>query len=177
MAASVSAIWNALLTLDETVASALTAVEDQPIRHDFAGIANLPSFSGVIDADSTPAITKGFSGQLTIPGGFIFTLDLTALTGPSATTVDFTGLKVQLVLLAALTNNTGAIAVTLKDNVTGYNLFGLSNAGSEKVTLSPGQIAFVQLNDKPQDVDSTHKDVNFVGSTVGDIVAVIMVAG
>ena len=176
MAASVSAIWNALLTLDETVASALTAVEDQPIRHDFAGIANLPSFSGVIDADSTPAITKGFSGQVTVPGGAIFTLDLTALTGPSATTVDFTGLEVQLVLLAALTNNVSSVAVKTKDSTTGYNLFGPTNTGTDVISLSSGQIALFQLNDKQQDVDSTHKDVNFIGTT-GDIVAIIMVAG
>ena len=176
MAASVSAIWNALLTIDETVASALTFVVDQPIRHDFAGIANLPSFSGVIDADSSPAITKGFSGQLTIPGGSVFTLDLTALTGPSATTIDFTGLKVQFVLLAALTNNASVVAIVLKDVTTGYNLFGATNSGDEAVTLAAGQITLFQLNDKTQDVDSTHKDVKFIGN-VGDAVAVMMVAG
>lgn len=176
MAASVSAIWNALLLIDETVASALTAVEDQPIRHDFAGIANLPSFSGVIDADSTPAITKGFSGQLTIPSGAIFTLDLTALTGPSGTTVNFTGRKVQLVLLAALTNNVSVVVIKLKDSTTGYNLFGPVNTGSDLISLSPGQIALIQSNDKTQDVDSTHKDIVFLGN-VGDAVAVMMVAG
>lgn len=164
------------MLLDEFVASGLTAVVDQDIRHDFAGSAGIPAFGGVIDANTSPAITKGFSGQLAIPGGSIFTLDLTALAGPSATTIDFTGLKVQMVLLAALTSNVTAVTVKLKDSTTGYNLFGLSNTGSEIVTLSPGQIALFQLNNKTEDVDATHKDVVFIGNS-GDAMAAIMVAG
>lgn len=176
MAASVSAIWAATLLVDQVVASGLTAVIDKAIRHDFAGVANVPALKGTIDADTTPAITEVFSGLVTIPGGGTFTLDLVALAGESSTTTDFTGLKVQMVLLAALTNNASVVSVKLKDGVTGYNLFGVNNTGTEVITLSPSQIAHFQLNDKTEDVDATHKDVLFVG-TSGDAVAAIIVAG
>ena len=176
MAASVKVIWAATLLLDETVASGLTAVIDKVIRHDFAGVANLPPLKGEINANTSPAITKGFSGVIAIPAGATFTIDLTALAGPSSTTVDFAGLKVQMVLLAALTTNVSQVSIKLKDGTTGYNLFGLNNTSSEIITLSPGQIGFFQLNSKTEDVDATHKDVLFVG-TNGDAVAAIMVAG
>ncbi len=176
MAASVKAIWAATLLLDEVVASGLTAVVDKAIRHDFAGISNLPAFKGEINANTSPAITKGFSDLVTIVTGGTFTLDLTALDGPSSTTRDFTGLKVQFALLAALTSNIQDVVIKTLDTSTGYNLFGAVRADADQITLAPGEIHFCQRNDKGEDVDATHKDIKFTAGN-GNIVAVVMVAG
>ena len=172
MAASVSAIYNMLLRVDETLGLAEIHADDPTLTHEVgSGAATL---NGVIDADTSPAVTKVFSGVVTVAGG-VTTLDLTSLTGPEGT-IDFTGLKPQLVLIAAFLGNIGPIAIKSKDSTTGYNLFGTDNTGSEEYSLLIGQTALFRLNDKGEDVDSTHKDITFTGNN-GNTAHIIMVAG
>lgn len=170
MAALVSAIYALTLVVDETIALSLTYADDKPIRHE------LPAQSGVLNASSSPPATKVFSGVVTIASGGIVNLDLTALPDPVRGTIDFTGLRVQVIMLSAFSANVDTVTLKTKDTTTGYNLFGVNNTGSEEETLSLGQGLLKWLNDKPEDVDATHKDISFTGST-GNSVNVLLVAG
>ncbi len=174
MAASVSAIYNLLLRVDETLGLSEPHASDPTLFHEISALD--AALSGVLDASSSPAATKVFSGVVTIAGGAT-DLDLTSMAGPEgAGTVDFTGLKPQLLILAAHLVNLGPMAIKTKDGVTGYNLFGTDNTGSEEYSLLVGQAALFRLNDKGEDVDSTHKDVTFTGGN-GNTARIIMVAG
>ena len=172
MAASVSAIFNLLLRVDETLGLSEPHAADPTLTHEVS--SSVATLNGVIDADTSPAVTKVFSGFVTVAGG-VTTLDLTSLTGPEGT-IDFTGLKPQLVLIVAFVGNVGPIAIKTKDSSTGYNLFGTDNTGSEEYSLLVGQSALFRLNDKTEDVDSTHKDITFTGDN-GNTAHVIIVAG
>ena len=172
MAASVSAIYNLLLRVDETLGLAEVHAPDPTLTHEMS--SSDVTLNGVIDADTSLAVTKVFSGVVTVAGG-VTTLDLTSLTGPEGT-IDFTGLKPQLVLIAAHFVNVGPIAIKTKDQATGYNLFGTDNTGSEEYSLLVGQSALFRLNDKGEDVDSTHKDITFTGEN-SNVARIIMVAG
>ena len=170
MAASVSATYGSTLYADETVAHGLDNADDKPIRHELA------QHQGVLNASSTPAATKAFSDDLTLVANAA-AIDLTSLAGPlGAGTVDFSGLKVQLVKVSCPTSNAGSVAISAKDGTTGYGLFTPTNSGGLGIILSPGTSAMLYWNDKLEVVDATHKDVKLSGTT-NDVMSVLLVAG
>jgi len=130
MAANVSATYDLKLSVAETIALGLTHAADPTTSHE------LTQHRATLNGTTTPAVTKVFSGTVTLVAGQA-SLDLTSLAGPCSTTVDFTGLSVQLVKLACPTTNTAGITVDAKDGTTGYNLFGANNANVLTQSLFP----------------------------------------
>lgn len=170
MAAAVTAKYDLRITADETLALGLDHGTDTPFEHTL-GVHN-----GKLTATTTPAATKVFSDNIALSSGSA-TLDLTSLSGPATTTVDFTGLKVQLIKLTCPLTNTAGITVDAKDASTGYNLFGADNAATtEKQEVLPGCVASFFMNDKLEDVDSTHKDLTLTG-TGTEAINVLLIAG
>lgn len=170
MAAAVTAHYNLRLQVEETIAlSEDLAQADPTYTHDIADIR------GTLNATSTPAVTKTFSDTINLSAGAA-TLDLTSLSGPAGTTVDFTGLKVHLVKLSCPSTNTAGITVD-RDSSNAYNLFGADNASAEQVEVLPGaSCLFYHGDDQTEDVSATKKGVQFAG-TGTEAINVILVAG
>lgn len=170
MAAAITAHYDVKLEVDETLAlSQDLAAGETTFTHE-----TTLTTRDTLNASSTPAVTKVFSDSLNLSGGAA-TLDLTALTGPASVTVDFTGLKVQLVKLACPTANTGGITVD-RGATNAYNLFGEDNSSAEQVEILPGCSMLMFNNDKVADVSATVKNVQFAG-TGTESIEVMLVAG
>lgn len=170
MAAAVSAAYAFGVEVAETLALGLDNVDDKPVTH------SIGADTSTLNASSTPAATKQFSDTIALTAGAA-TLDLKSLAGPAGTTVNFDGLKVQLVKLKCPSTNSGGITVNAKDDVTGYNLFGTDNAAvTEKVEVMPGGVVMLYHDDELEDVDATHKDITFAG-TGTDGIQVMLTAG
>lgn len=169
MAASVSAQFNAGLEVTEVVAYGLDNVPDPSSVHSFG-----PD-NATLTATSTPAVTKVFSDTIALAAG-AGTLDLTSLAGPASTTVDFTGLKVQIVKLKTPASNSGSIIVEHKDAATGYNLFGDDNNSDESIEVPPGTVLIFIYNEALADVGANAKDLKFAG-TGTDGMQIMLVAG
>lgn len=170
MAASVTAHYDLKLDVEEVLALSLDLADDVPHTH-----KTDETTRGTLTATTTPAVSKVFSKSVNLSSG-AGSLDLTSLTGPAGTTVDFTGLKVHLVKLACPSTNTAGITVDRAAS-TAYNLFGADNASAEQVEVLPGaSLLFYHGNDQTEDVDATHKDVQLAG-TGSEAIEVILVAG
>lgn len=169
MAASVTAHYNMRLQVEETIGTSLDlAAADPTFVHDISDTR------ATLNASSTPAVTKAMSDTINLVAG-ASTLDLTSLTGPAGAAVTFSGLKVQCVKLSCPTTNTAGITVGV-GAANGYNLFGEDNASAEQVEILPGCACQFFLNDKTEDVDATHKNVDFAG-TGTEAISVVLVAG
>ena len=163
--------FNLEITADEVIALGLDFATDPTVPHKLTEAA-----AGTLTATTTPPVTKVFSDSVQLSGG-VGALDLTALAGPNGTTIDFTGLKVQLVALRCATGNAAGITVDSKDAVTGYNLFGIDNAATaEKIEVLPGDAWGKKSVDTLENVDATHKDITLAG-TDSDTIQVLLVAG
>jgi hypothetical protein len=169
MAHAVTARYDMLLEVEETVAGDLDLAVDRTITHETDETTR-----DTLNASSTVAVSQCFSDDITLTGGTA-TLDLTSLTGPAAVTVTFDGLKVQLAKFACPSDNAAAVLIQ-KGDATAYNLLGTDNASSETLEVLPGGWMGLGHNDEAEDVDATHKDVKFTG-TAGDKIEVILVAG
>lgn len=169
MAAAVTAHYDLLLEVDETLALSLDLAADVAHTH-----KTDETTRGTLNASSTPAVTKCFSDDLTLTAGTAL-LDLTSLTGPAGTSVTFNGLKVQLAKFACPSSNTAPVLIQ-KGAATAYNLLGKDNASSETFEVLPGGCMMLYHDDEAEDVDATHKDVKFTG-TAGETIEVILVAG
>lgn len=170
MAAAITARYDLLLEVDETLALSqdLSAAETT-FQH-----KTTETTRGTRTTSSPVPVTKTFSDKLNLVAGAL-TLDLTALTGPSGTTVDFTGLKVQNLKLACPAANTAGITVD-RGAANPYNLFGEDNGSAEQVEILPGCSLEMAWNDNAEDVDATHSDVQFAG-TGTEAIEIILVAG
>jgi hypothetical protein len=166
---SVDLKYKMVAEAQETLALGLDNVENPVVAH------KLGDFAATLTASSTPAVTKVFSDTIALAAGTA-AIDLAALAGPMSTTVDFTGLKVQIIQLACPTGNTGGITVAKTDVVTGYNLFGADNASAEQVEVLPGTRTQLFHRNTLEDVDATHKDITFTG-TGTDTIQVLLAAG
>lgn len=157
------------LEVRETVALSADHVVDPTVRH------SLGADNGTLNATSTPAATKTSSDTIALAAG-AGTLDLTAATGLKGGTVDFTGLKVQIVKLKTPPGNSASIVVERKDAATGYNLFGDDNNSDESVEVPPDTLMQFKYNDTLEDVGASNKDLRFTG-TGTDQIEIQLVAG
>ncbi len=168
MAASVSAQYRLECEVTEVLALGLDNVTDPSFVH------SIGSPGGTLNATSTPPVTTVFSDNLALVGGTL-TIDLTALAGPAGTSIDFTGLKVQLIAFRCPTGNTLPILVQ-KGAANAYNLLGADNASAETLEVLPLDDVLIKRHDTLEAVDATHKDVKFTGNGT-ETINVILVAG
>lgn len=170
MAAAVEAKYALGLEVTETLALAM----DNVPGGDPSFVHSMGADEASLNASSTPAVTEVFSDNVALAAGTL-TLDLQNLVGPAGTTVDFTGLKVQLVKLKCPSSNTLPILVQ-KGAANAYNMLGADNASAETIEVMPGAIVLFYHNDKLEDVDATHSDVLFTGNGT-ETINVMLVAG
>lgn len=170
MAAAITAHYDLKLDVEETLALGLAlAAGETEYTQKTTEITR-----GTIKASSAVPATKAFSDSVNLVAGAA-TLDLTALAGPAGTTIDLTGLKVQAIKLACPASNTAGITVD-RGASNAYNLFGEDNGSAEQVEVLPGCAVLLYQNDKLEDVDATHKDVQLAG-TGTESIEIQLVAG
>lgn len=129
--------------------------------------------ANTLDANTTPAVTKSWSDQVSLTAGTV-TLDLTALSrGTNMSTVNMNGLKVQLVKIKAKSTNTQTI--TIADAASnGYNLFG---DASGQVTLDASGEIMQYTPELLANISSTAKDITITSNDVDAIFDIQIVAG
>lgn len=161
---SVSATSAAQLTVVRTSAGPGVSTSDNTVT------LNLLNTSTALGAATTPAVTKDVCFNLTLSSG-LGSIDLTALPDPDLGTVDFTGLRVQQMLLFNPTTNANDISVA-KGASNGYT--GLGSAYGE--TLAPGGYSVRCTNDRAPDIDSSHRILDVTG-TGAQVLKVQITAG
>ena len=128
----------------------------------------LDQFTG---STSVP-VTKTSAYELTMSSG-TGSVNLASLPGStSEETIVGTGLKVQFLILCNKSTNANKIAIT-KGASNGYGL--AASGDSWTLVLSPGQMAFLYLNEAAPDVASGARlwDVTGTGSQVLQIVVIL----
>ena len=155
-------------TVDEVKDLSMDLVTNPTITH------TLGTDSGTLTASTTVPVTKTYSDTLPLVAG-VLDIDLTSLPGPEATTITFTGLKVQFVKIICPASNTLPIAFW-KHAANGYNLFGADNASAERVEVMPGGKFMMYHPNSAEDVDATHKVVTIAGDGTESF-SILIVAG
>lgn len=119
---------------------------------------NLAAFSKkhALNASSTPPLTKMYGERITSSGAD--TKDLTALTRTLLATLDATGLKLQALILI---NNSTTNTVTIADGDS--NPYAINSAAA--IVVPAGGELYMYFNDKLADVDGTHKNIKFTGTS------------
>lgn len=168
MADTQSAKYNLGLTVEETKDQSLDNVANPTMTH------TLGSHTGTLTATTSPPVTKTYSDDVPLVAG-TYTIDLQALPGPASTTIDFTGLKIQLIKITTPSTNTDDVTFDVGVS-NGYNLFGASNVTDESIAVPPGTEHVIKYNDSLQDVDATHSEIDVTGTLVESF-DIILVAG
>ena len=168
MAAAVELTYAFTGTIKETIGLSLNHASDPVVTHD------LGSDAATLDGSSTPAVTKCYEGRVTLTAGDA-QLDLTSLTDAKGDALTFNGLKVQFVKITAPSTNTQEIIVK-RDSSNAYNLCGKDNADADRIGVVPGSKWMWYLDDEAEDVDATHKSVDFDG-TGTEYLDILLVAG
>ena len=137
------------------------------LLHTHALKANL-----TLDGSTTVPATQVYSATLNLSCGTL-TVDLASLTDLAGSALDLTGLKVQLLLIIAASDNTAAIVV--KDHGTnGYDIFG---DASGSVAIPIGGFVMYGGNDKLDDVAAADKQVLVTSGDADAGFQIMIVAG
>lgn len=145
---SVVASYNFQITVRETLESGVPDVTSPTINHSGYNEA------GTLKATSTPPATKSSSFLLTLTAGGA-TINLAALTGAGGSTVDGTGLRVQLLRI----KNLGASNMTFSEGAAnGIALVGLPTV------VPPGGIIQRFYNDAAPDIAAGDRTIDVAGT-------------
>jgi hypothetical protein len=166
MADTISAAFSIALRVTHTIDVDVTGVTGEVATH-FTQIDADPSFdeiitgtSGTLNAGTTPAATKTWSGAFALSGG-AKTHDFADLRSYSATEVDASGLEV---ILFKFINN-GTNTMTIVDGASnGYPILG-DTSGSITIAAG-GSFEFYTADGIAQVVDGTHKTIDISGTGV-----------
>lgn len=164
---AVSAKYRFQLEVTEGLSLGVPNTTDPNLVHKFQDSV------ATLTASSTPPVTKVVTEQVTLTAGEA-NLDLTALSGPLGTSVDFSGLKLQLIKIMAAAANTAA--VTMDPATANPYLFNPTTA-NPKIGLAAGEMAMFYHNESLADVSSTSKGIKFSSSDADAILDVLLVAG
>lgn len=125
-----------------------------------------------LSASTTVPASRVYSLTLNLVAG-TQTIDLTALTNLAGAALDFTGLKVQLVMVKAASSNTAAVVFT-DHAINGYNIFG---AADGSVTIHPGGFVLYGGNDQLDDVAAADKQIVATSGDADAVAQIVLVAG
>jgi len=151
---SVSVLYASTITVTETLETNIDSMAMGAARQVVHAAFNE---SGTLNAASDPPATKVAEFVQALTDGAA-TVDLTALTGTNGASVDGSGLKVQLIRVKNLGDNTLTLTVGA-DN--GYNLAG---AGFSHA-LESGQIFEMHGNDATPDIAGADCEIDLAGTT------------
>lgn len=164
---SLKLTYNMRVQADETKASAGPLVTNPTLSH-------IGQDDGELDGATAVPVTKAWSAKDRQLAGGVDSWDLTALAGGLfETNVDFTGLKVQKIWIAADAANTAGILI--KPGATNpYELFG--HAAGE-LTVLPGQRVQIFCNEQLADVAGGVKSVDLSSGDADAKYSVVLAAG
>ena len=145
------------LSIAQTADQSLDAVTTNPTFDN-----NFADVTATINGTSAAPATKAYTDTIALAAG-VATIDLQSLLGPGGAALTFAGLKVQQIRITCPTGNTAGITFDV-GATNGYNLFGEDNVSNESVEVLPGCAAQFFQNDKLEDVDATHKDIDVTGT-------------
>ncbi len=169
MADTQTAKYDFGLTVEEVKDLGLDNAADPTITH------TLGAHADTLTATTTPPVTKTYSDDLALIAGAA-TIDLQALPSSESTTVDFTGLKVQLVKITTPATNTEEVVFDI-GAANGYNLFGATNATDESVAVPPGSVHQFLFLDTLEAVEAAKSEIDVSSSDVDADFSIILVAG
>ena len=158
-------VITAPVVVKETVALGLDQVTDPRVVNEIT--LPIPS---KLNNTTTPPVTKVWSDNVALVAG-AKTLDLQALVNANLPNVDFTGLKVQALVMSCPSANTGPITVTPGAS-NDYDLGGASMS----VAVNPGDTVIFLFLDNAPDVAAADSELDFAG-TGTETFDILMVAG
>lgn len=169
---SVTAIYNLKLLVEEVLSVSQDLADDPPLNHELS-----TPIAGILSASTKVPVTKVWSDTRTLVAG-ADTFDLTSLTGPSAVAIDFTGLKVQIIALAAAATNTEPIKFDV-GAANGYNLFGsaTSELSLDAYTGEYGAGVLMFCPETLPEVAAGAKTVDMTSADLDAAYSIILVAG
>lgn len=126
-----------------------------------------------LSASTTPPVTTVVTEQVQLTAGEA-NLDLTSLSGPLSSSVDFSGLKLQLMKVQAAAANTGVVTM---DPATANPYLFCPTTSNPKIGLNAGEMAMFYFNESLADVSSTALGIKFTSADVDAIVDLLLVAG
>jgi hypothetical protein len=133
-------------------------------------ISKQPSMS-TRNGSSSPAVTKQAGGARQLTAG-ADTIDLTSFNNISSGSVDFTGLKVQMIYIEI---TTATNEVTFAEGASnGFPAFAASNG---KIGLGQANQVFFVLDETTPDVSASVKTIDVASSDLDAEYEIYMVAG
>jgi hypothetical protein len=169
---TVTAHFDYRLDVDETFDTGLDLPADPTFVHKVTSPNAVDR--GTLTASTDVPATKTYSDTLVLAGG-TQTIDLVALAGPGSTTVDCTGLKVQLFKLTSRKSNTNPVLIQ-KGGSNPYNVLGEDVSSGETLEVMPGGCVALYCHDGLEDVSAAKRNITITGD-VNAIVDVQVVAG
>jgi hypothetical protein len=169
---SVTAIYDLKLLVEEVLSVSQDLADDPQLDHEPS-----TAIAGILTASTKTPASKVWSDTRSLVAG-ADTFDLTSLTGPNGTSIDFTGLKVCLIFIAADKDNTEPIKFDV-GAANGYNLFG---AATSEISLdaNTGDYGAGVLMFCPEtlpDVAAGAKNIDVTSAEADGSYSIILVAG
>lgn len=140
------------MTMTEVLDGNVVGLSDLKVKHSTLNLKK------VLDADSTPPVTKVASFLMTLDPT-THTLDLEAIPGTNDATVVGTGLKVQAIKIVASAGNANIMTIT-EGAGNAYLLAG----ASWSIVLAAGQEFVFYGNDATPAIAGGSKDILFTGT-------------
>ena len=165
------------MSVEATYDLKLKVVESLDLSSDLASTPDVTfqtdtNVSGQLTATSTIPATKVWGDTRSLTAG-TDTIDLTALTGPLGSTVDFTGLKVQLVKIVGAAANTAVLVVQQGDT----NPYLIFNTTGRAIDVGIDGAYMQKWKDSLADVSSTVKTIKVTSSDTDASYEILLVAG
>ncbi len=130
------------------------------------------NFVRKLKGNSVVPVQKVWSDQFNLSSG-TYSIDLTGLTDVKGDSLDFTGLKVQLIAVKCPGTNTDTVTVDVGSS-NGYEFGGESTS---EITLTAGGVMVYFSPDKLDDVSTTAKTIDLSSSDQDATVKMLIVAG
>lgn len=152
----------------DTADAGIDSDDPQIVWHDLEA-----DIKATLNAAGSVPVSKAWADKRTLSAG-ADTIDLTALSGPFASSIDLTGLKVQVIRITADAGNAAPITVKFGSaNSAPYNLFG--SAG--QVEVPAGGAVMLFGNEKLPDVAAGAKDLDVSSSDATAVYRIVLAAG
>lgn len=162
----VTANYDLKLQVFETPDASIDSPDPQINWHELE-----PDIKATLDAASSLPVSKAWADKRTLTAG-VDTIDLTSLTGPFASSIDLTGLRVQIMRITADKSNSEDLVVKFGAS-NPYPIFGAAGT----VNIPPGGALLMLFNAKLALVAASVKDIDVSSADATAVYRVVLAAG